>query len=58
MTEKRGSDGQVGVQVGRAARKKLLKKKREEREKGHCLGPWFGLINEGGKWDKLGWNWA
>ena len=25
---------------------------------GHYLGPWFGLANEGGKWAKLGWNWA
>ena len=44
--------------MGRVAREKLLEKKREEREKGHCLGPWFGLVNGGGKWAKLGWNWA
>ena len=34
------------------------KKGKERKRKGHYLGPLFGPVNGGGKWAKLGWNWA
>ena len=31
-----------------------VEKRKERKRKGHCLGPWFGPANGGGKWAKLG----
>ena len=52
--EKREMMGKWGGQLEQVG----WRQGKERKRKGHYLGPWFGPANGGGKWAKLGWNWA
>ena len=48
-----------GWQHGRRKGEVMDKWEKEKKRKmGCCIGLQFGLENRGGKWAKLGWNWA